>query len=60
MVEQAIPNAVSYYPAFPAWSECSTILQDALTSTLLGQTQPEAAMKDAAIKIREILAKSKK
>lgn len=60
MVEQAIPNAVSYYPAFPAWSECSTILQDALTSTLLGQTQPDAAMKDAAVKIREILAKSKK
>ena len=60
MVEQAIPNAVSYYPAFPAWSQCSTILQDALTSTLLGKTQPEAAMKDAATKIRAILAQSKK
>jgi multiple sugar transport system substrate-binding protein len=60
MVEQAIPNAVSYYPAFPAWSQCSTILQDALTSTLLGQTQPEAAMKDAATKIRAILAQPKK
>lgn len=60
MVEQAIPNAVSYYPAFPAWNQCSTILQDALTATLLGQSDAEAAMKDAATKIRAVLAESKK
>ncbi|MEA4909612.1 MAG: ABC transporter substrate-binding protein [Chloroflexi bacterium] len=56
MVEQAIPNAISYYPAFPAWNKCSTVIQDALTSTLLGETEPEAAMKDAATQIRAILA----
>ena len=56
MIEQAIPNAISYYPTFPAWNQCSTILQDALTATLLGKVQPEQAMKDAATKIRAILA----
>ncbi len=56
MIEEGIPNAVSYYPTFPEWSQCSTFIQDALTSTLLGQTEPEAALQNAAAQIREVLA----
>ena len=56
MVEQAIPNAKTTYPAFEEWNRCGTILADALTVTLLEQVEPEEAMVQAAEGIREILA----
>ena len=54
IVEEAIPAAKSY-PVFAQWPKAKAVLDDALAATLLGKSDPEKAMKEAAIKIRVIL-----
>lgn len=55
IVEEAISVAGSY-PVFVEWPECKAVLDEALALTLLGEVDPETAMRDAAAQIREILA----
>jgi ABC-type glycerol-3-phosphate transport system substrate-binding protein len=55
LVEEAIPVAGSY-PVFVYYEECRTVIEDALSATLLGQVDAETAMKQAAEEIRTILA----
>lgn len=54
IVEQSVPAAKSY-PVFAQWPKAKAVLDDALAATLLGKSDPEKAMKDAAAKIRVIL-----
>jgi len=55
MVEDAIPVAGSY-PVFAYYEECRSVIEDALSATLLGQVDAETAMKQAAEEIRGILS----
>lgn len=55
VIREAIPAAKSY-PVFAGWPKAKTLLDDALASTLLGRTEPEAAMKNAAKEIRGVLS----
>ena len=54
-IEEAIPVAGSY-PVFADWPQSKAVLDEALALTLLGETDAETAMHDAATQIREILA----
>ena len=54
IVEQSVPAAKSY-PVFAQWPKAKAVLDDALAATLLGKSDPEKAMKEAAAKIRVIL-----
>ena len=49
-----MPVAKSY-PITPKWPKIKPIFDDALANTLLGKTDPEAAMKSAATQIRAVL-----
>ena len=40
----------------PNWSDVSAVVQDAIQEALSGQKTPEQAMKDAAVKIKPLLA----
>jgi multiple sugar transport system substrate-binding protein len=40
----------------PNWSDASAVIQDAIQEALSGQKTPEQAMKDAAVKMKPILA----
>ena len=53
-MEEAIPAAKSY-PVLGNWPKTKAVLDDALAATLLGKSDPEKAMKEAATKIRVIL-----
>lgn len=54
IIQEAMPVAKSY-PITPKWPKIKPILDDALANTLLGKTDPEAAMKSAATQIRAVL-----
>ncbi len=41
----------------PNWSDASAVIQDAMQAALSGQKTPEEALKDAAGKMKEVLAK---
>ncbi len=59
MIEEAIPNTGESYPAFPEWGKCSSILNDAIIASLLGDGEPEENLRSAATQIREIIAERK-
>jgi ABC-type glycerol-3-phosphate transport system substrate-binding protein len=54
MIQEAIPAAKSY-PITAKWPKIKPILDDVLGNTLLGKSDPEAAMKGAATQIRAVL-----
>jgi ABC-type glycerol-3-phosphate transport system substrate-binding protein len=54
IIQEAIPVAKSY-PITRHWAKAKPIIDNAIATTLLGETDPEAALKSAATQIRAVL-----